>query len=158
MGQIMTNIVLMKTSSNTLVPADHNSAVYSRKLKLGVGVDVKAKRYNNVKFHNKLFKLVEFAYDVWEPGEKEYKGVKIEKNFDQFREDITILAGFYTTSIRVNGDIRFNAKSWSFSSMDDVEKEKLYNSIINAVLKHVLKNYTRDDIDKVIDGLMRFDG
>ena len=61
----MTNIVLMKTSSNTLVPADHNSAEYIRKLKLGVGVEVKPKRYNNVKFHNKLFKLVEFAYDVW---------------------------------------------------------------------------------------------
>lgn len=149
-------IILAKAPGGYLIPVDQQSMEAVEKLKLGQGVKVNMTRYNNVKFHRKLFALANLAYESWTPSQKEHKGVPIEKNFDQFREDITILAGFYETRIRVNGETRFIAKSWSFSSMSDEEKDKLYNGIINVVLKYVLTNYTRDDLDNVINRLLQF--
>jgi len=149
-------IVLAKAANGCLVPVDQQGIEAVSKLKLGQGVKVTMTRHNNVAFHRKIFALANLAYEAWEPTTKEHKGVPIEKNFAQFREDITILAGFYETRVRVNGDIRYIAKSWSFASMPDEEKDRLFNAIINVILKHVLTNYTRDDLDNVIEQVLRF--
>lgn len=153
----MAEIVLTKTPGGALVPVDQAGVDYLAKLKAGAGVKVTITRHNNVAFHRKLFALANYAFDCWEPGTKEYKGQPIEKNFDQFREDITILAGFYTTQFRLDGSFRHIADSWSFARMDDDKKERLYNGIINAVLKYVLRDTTRADLDAVVEQLLRFD-
>lgn len=152
----MTEVVLSKGANGVLIPADQQSADCVAKLKLGVGVKVKMTRYNNVQFHRKLFALCNLAYESWEPAEATHKGEVVAKNFDQFRDDLTILSGFYTSAIRLDGSIRFIAKSWSFERMDDVEKEKLYNSIIDVVLARILTKYTREDLDYVVEKLLRF--
>ncbi len=152
----MTAIVLTKAAGGGLVPVDQQAVEFLQKLKLGAGVTVEIKRNNNVAFHRKLFALANYAFECWEPGEKEYKGQQIEKQFDQFREDITILAGFYETRVRLDGTFRFVAKSWSFSSMDDAEKDRLYNGIINAVLKHIMRDMQRADLDRIVDQLLSF--
>lgn len=152
----MTEIVLMKVPGGALVPADQAGVDYLAKFKLGAGVKVKVTRHNNVAFHRKMFVLLELAYDAWEPEPVLYKGEPVSKSKEQFREDLTILAGFYESAIRLDGTIRLTAKSWSFSSMDDAEKEKLYSAIINVVLAKVLTKYTRDDLNRVIDNLLSF--
>lgn len=153
----MPNIILAKNHLGALVPVDQEGIDCIQKIKVGEGFAAKISKHNNIKFHRKMFALANFAYEHWAPIDKEYNGVKVEKNFDQFRSDITILAGFYTTSIRLNGDIRFNAKSWSFANMQDDEKEKLYSSIINVVLKHILTGYTKDNLENTIEELLRFE-
>lgn len=149
-------IVLAKAANGCLVPVDQQGTEAIAKMKLGQGVKVTLTRHNNVAFHRKLFALANLAYEAWEPLEKEHQGVPITKNFDQFREDITILAGFYETRIRLNGDVRFIAKSWSFAKMPDDEKDRLYNAIINVILTRILTNYTRDDLDNVVEKVLRF--
>jgi hypothetical protein len=152
----MTTIVLTKTPGGALVPVDQDGIERVAKMKVGDGVKCSIAKYNNLQFHRKMFALANLAYDAWEPEEKEHKGIPITKNFDQFREDITILAGFYETRVRLNGEVRFIAKSWSFGSMDDFEKERLYNSIINVVLSRILTKYTRDDLDNVVNQILAF--
>lgn len=152
----MSDLVLMKTPSGSLIAADSQAAEYIARLKMGVGVKFKVTKANNVAFHRKMFALANLAFEAWEPEAKEYKGEAIQKNFDQFREDITILAGFFETRVRLNGEIRFIAKSWSFESMDDIEKERLYSAIINVVLSRILTKYTRDDLDRVLDQVLAF--
>lgn len=155
----MTEIVLAKAAGGALIPVDQQGIEALAKLKLGAGVKVKATRIkpNNLLFHKKIFALANLAYETWEPTEPTYKGQIVAKNFEQFRDDITILSGFYTTAVRLDGSIRFIAKSWSFEAMDDQEKEALYNAIINVVLSRILTKYTRDDLDVVIEKLLRFD-
>lgn len=150
------DIVLMKTPGGTLAPVDQTGIDYIAKLKTGAGVRVKATKYNNVAFHRKLYALLNVAYDAWDPAPVMHKGEPITKTIEQFREDLTILAGYYESSVRLDGSIRFTAKSWAFGSMDDVEKEKMYSSIINVVLAKILTGSTRADLDDIVENVLRF--
>lgn len=152
----MAKIFMIKDAGGILRPADDDAAESLRRVKTGSIVNVEIKKENNYKFHKRIFALANFAYDAWEPAQREHRGQPIEKHFDQFREDITILAGFYETRVRLNGEIRLIAKSWAFGSMPDEEKDALYSAIINVVLKRILTNYTRADLDDVIEKLLRF--
>jgi hypothetical protein len=152
----MTAIVLTKAANGALVPVDQHGIDYIAKMKLGAGMSCMVKKHNNVQFHRKIFALANLAYEAWEPVATTHKGEVVAKNFDQFRDDLTILAGFYETRVRLNGDIRFIAESWSFASMTDEKKDRLYNSIINVVLSRILTKYTRDDLDNVVNQVLAF--
>ncbi|MFZ3286612.1 MAG: DUF1367 family protein [Telluria sp.] len=153
----MTDIVLMKISGGVLAPVDQQGIDYLTKLKLGAGVTVTIKRHNNPKFHRKLMALFNLGFEAWEPGELEYRGEIVAKSFDQFRRDITILAGYFETCINFRGEVRMTARSLNFSAMSAEDREALFNAVINVLLKNVLTNYTRDDLDQVIAQLLRFD-
>jgi hypothetical protein len=152
----MTEIVLLKTPSGALVPCDPQAAEYIAKLRLGTGVRVKVTKQRNVQFHRKFFALLNLAFEAWEPTQKEYKGTPIAKNFEQFRNDVTVLAGHYETSVTLKGEVRLTAKSISFGNMDADTFDALYSSVIDVVLARILTKYTRDDLDTVIENVLRF--
>lgn len=152
----MKEIVLTKTVNGALVPVDPQAAEYISKLKLGAGIKAKITKANNPAFHRKMFALFNVAFEAWEPEVKEYKGQPVQKNFDRFRKDLTILAGFYETTINLKGEIRLEAKSLNFSNMEQDEREQVYSAVIDVVLAKVLTNYTRADLDRVVEEVMRF--
>jgi hypothetical protein len=152
----MTQIVLMKAPNGVLVPCDPQATEYIAGLKLGVAVRAEVKRMRNYQFHKKLFALLNFAFETWEPVEPTYKGQVVAKNFNQFRNDVVVLAGFYETTMTLKGDVRVIAKSLSFASMEQDEFDALYSAVVNVILSKILKNYTRDDLDNVINRLMDF--
>jgi hypothetical protein len=113
----------------------------------------------NSKFHRKFFALLTVGFEHWQSGRKHksYKGRPVEKNFDTFREDITVLAGFYEQHFDVRGRMKLKAKSISFAAMDDVEFERLYGAVADVLLSHVLTTYAgRDELDEVVEKVMRF--
>lgn len=152
----MTELVLAKTASGALVPVDPQGIEYVAKMKLGAGVTAKVKKHNNVAFHRKMFALFNIAFDAWEPGEKHYKGQPVEKNFDQFRKDLTILAGFYETTISLKGEVRLTAKSLAFDNMSQDEREAVYSAVINVVLAKIMTGHTRDDLDTWVERVLQF--
>jgi hypothetical protein len=152
----MTAIVLMKTPNGALVPADPQASEYIAKLKLGAPVKAEVKRMRNYQFHKKLFALLNFAFENWEPTEPTYKGQVVHKNFDQFRNDVTVLAGFGETTITLKGEVRVVAKSIGFGSMSQDEFDSLYSAVCNVVLAKILKNYDREQLDAVMDRLTGF--
>jgi len=149
-------LILSKAPNGSLVPVDQAGIDELAKLKIGQGVRVTLTRMRNYKFHRKFFALLNIAFDAWEPTAQEYKGQPVAKNFDRFREDVTILAGHFTASINLRGETRLSAKSIGFSSMDQDEFEKLYSAVIDVVLQRILKNYTREDLDNVVEQVLRF--
>ena len=119
---------------------------------------VTVKKPRNGLFHRKLFALLNFLFEYWE-CEGEYKGIPVEKNFDKFREDITIAAGFHETYVNaITGELRLKAKSISFASMDEAEFEALFNAVINIGLKRILpKTFEAGDVRKAVENeLMGF--
>ena len=152
----MTAIVLLKTPGGALVPADPQATEYIAKLKLGAPVKAEVKRMRNYQFHKKFFALLDFAFENWEPSEATYKGEIVAKSRKQFRNDVTVLAGFGETTITLKGEVRVVAKSISFANMEQDEFDDLYSATVNAILKHVLTHYSRDDLDAVLDQLAGF--
>lgn len=113
----------------------------------------------NWKYHRRFFALLQLGFDSWEPDRKRksYKGREVSKNFDQFREDITILAGYYVQTFDLKGRMTLKAQSISFASMDDLEFERVYSDVVDVLLREVCKNYKdREEIDRVINKLIGF--
>lgn len=152
----MKEIVLTKAPGGALVPADPQAAEFISKMKLGQGVTATVKRHRNPGHHKKYFALLNLAFDHWEPVANTYKGQVVGKNFDQFRNDIACLAGFYEMAVNLRGETRLTAKSISFANMDQTEFDSLYNATVNTILKHILTNYSRDDLDNVMEQLLGF--
>jgi len=138
-------------------PGDPKTQEWFDKLKLGDAVHGKFRKYRNVKFHRKYFALLNIAFDHWEPGQIDSKHGVPEKNFDRFRADLTILAGFFENTIRLDGSVRIEPKSISFAKMDADEFERLYNKTIDVLIKRVY-NYklSREEIDGLVEQYLRF--
>lgn len=143
-------------SGNYLVPSLPYDEDQILKFKDGEILRVELTKPRNGKFHRKFFALLHVGFELWEPGEVDHKYGVPEKSFEQFREDVTILAGHYQTSVRVNGDVRVVAKSISFARMAQEDFESLYDNVIDVLLGKVLRNYTREELDDQVDRIMRF--
>lgn len=113
----------------------------------------------NYRYHKKFMALLRLGFEHWEPGRKhkQYKGMPVAKNFDHFRKEVTILAGFYEQTFDLEGNMKLEAKSISFASMEDDEFEAVYSAVLNVLLDKVFTRYAgRAEVDAVIDQIMRF--
>lgn len=120
----------------------------------GWEVLIERHKKRNYKFHKKLFALLDIGFDAFEPPTQEYKGLPVQKNFKRFRKDVTIAAGFYEAVADINGNVRLEAKSISFAKMEENEFEQLYSKVADVLLQKVLKNYTRPDLDRVVNNIL----
>jgi LPS O-antigen subunit length determinant protein (WzzB/FepE family) len=128
-------------STLALVPADNETNEYCKKLSLTDVLLGAFSKPRNYKYHRKYFSLLNTAFDIWDaPLETELHGqlVEVEKDFDEFREDIIILAGFYRIVAKPNGEVTYRAKSIKFSSMTEDKFQRLFSNTINAIIKHII--------------------
>lgn len=109
----------------------------------------------NWRFHRKVFSLFQFAYEQWEPQRNaEYK------NFDAFREQLTIAAGHYDMALNLDGTVTLKAKSLSFGNMGQAEFEEVFKSLKTVAWSHVMENktgYTEQEFENVIAQLLEYD-
>lgn len=125
----------------------------------GETIEVKTVQKRNGRFHRKFFALLNVGYEAWDPGRKHktHKGLPVGKNFEQFREDVTILAGYYEQTFGIDGAMKLKAKSISFANMEQPEFEELYSAVADVLLEHVLSNYAnRAQLDEVVNKVMGF--
>jgi hypothetical protein len=152
----------IKTPVSTFMPASEHDRGLLSKIKIGQPVRLKYTQVRNYQFHKKYFALLNLAFDYWEPPEggmgSAWKDkIDIEKNFDRFRKDIIIRAGYYEATYRLNGDIRFEAKSIAFGNMSEDEFEELYTKTIDVIVKHVLEGYSDEMLRSVLEQVEAFE-
>jgi hypothetical protein len=146
---------LVKRPNGSFMPAYPLDAEKAKRFVTGEIVQAKVTKPRNPKFHRKFFALLNVGFDYWTP-EAEYKGRVVEKNMDRFREEVTILAGYYDVVASLGGSVRLKAKSIAFANMEEDEFERLYSAVINVILQKVLTTWTREDLDDVVDQVLRF--
>lgn len=113
----------------------------------------------NSRFHRKFFALITLGFEAWEPCRvrKTYRGRPVAKNFERFRSDIIIQAGYYEQTFDLQGRMRIEAQSISFAAMEDPEFEQLYSAVATVLLERVLTTYKgRVELDGVIDRIVGF--
>jgi hypothetical protein len=151
---------LFTRSMGGLVPADDATMGWLKRVKLGKTVAAEIRQPRNQIFHKKMFALFRLAFDHWSetaPRHK-YKGEDVRPDFDRFRRDITILAGKYHTTVNLKGEIRLEADSISYGSMDSETFEQLYSSVINVLLARVFtaKDWDEDTLRRIVESICEF--
>lgn len=147
---------LVKTMAG-LIPSGAESEVWYSKIKLGSVISIDARTMRNPKFHRKYFALLNIGFDNFSPEPISSEFGTVVKNFDQFRSDVVILAGFYETWARIDGSVRIVPKSISFASMKEEAFQDLYSKTIDVLLKYVYdKSITADELDRIVNSYLNF--
>ena len=74
--------------------------------------DIKLTR--NPKFHRKVMAFFGFCFSHWCADRAGLGSADETTQFNRFRKDLTILAGFYDTVTNIRGEVRAEAKSLSY--------------------------------------------
>lgn len=136
-------IEMIKLPGGIFHPADDRDAERVKRFKNNEIYKLEIKLTRNPHFHKKVFAFFNFCFAHWSADRTPLANADEATQFDRFRKDLTILAGFYEQTVRLNGDIRTEAKSLAYANMESEEFERCYKSLINAAIKHVFAG-TRD--------------
>ncbi len=149
---------LVKHGKLVLMPLEGESTDYVLGIREGEVIHAEFSQMRNGKFFRKWWALINYAYEHWEPQEVKGNDSRFtpEKNLETFRKHITVLAGHYDAHYGINGSVRIEARSISWAKMSESEFKAFYSATVDVILKHILSDYSRQDIDMVIDELLGF--
>ena len=138
---------MIKTAGGNLLPMDDMDAEKLTKFKTGETYEIEIKLSRNPAFHRKVFAFFNFCFAHWK-GDNEFQCE--QKQFDVFRNNLTVLAGYYDAFYSIKGDARIEAKSISYSSMKQYDFEELYVALTKAALKHIFKTADENTYNQLI--------
>jgi hypothetical protein len=122
-----------------LIPSDEQTRDWLAKKKLGATIQCNATEMRNGAFFRKWWSLINLAYDHWKDDAEtiEFQGERVQPNFDRFRKDVTISAGFFYPVVNLKGEVRIEPESLKWSQMDEDRFNKLYDATISVLLQRV---------------------
>ena len=157
----MTEVIMIKTPSGGLAPANEDEAEKLRRIKAGATVRVNMSEMRNGRLFRKWWLLAKFAFDVWSETAPRamYRGVPVAHSFDRFRKDLIIMTGRHHCVFNALGEMRLEADSISWAKMDENKFEEMYSETINVILNRVLSrpDITEEHLRNLVDHLMSFD-
>lgn len=155
------DLIIVKTASGLFAPYGEESQEAVAKVKVGQLLQGKFTRMRNYEAHKRWWALCSLAFDIWSETAPtlEYKGEPVLPRLDNFRKDLTILAGWYDAHVNMKGEVRLEAKSISFAAMDQTEFEAMYGKCIQVILDKVLRpgSMTEEQLRQRVEDVLGFD-
>lgn len=152
---------MTKTLDGRLAPLNEQEADELKKIKVGHIVECKIIRKRNPEFHRRFFALLQVGFDVWSESAPrvEHHGQQVLPNFERFREEVTVLAGYYEPVFNLKGELRLQPRSISFAHMDQDDFEGLFSQVINVLLRNVLSagRWTEESLREHVERVLAFD-
>lgn len=155
----MAECFLVKRLGPVLTPADNDAKELLDKLPVGQSIRCKITRVRNLKFHNKYMAMVRFAYDYFEAPElpdPKYAKYAPEKNFDAFRKELIVRAGYYVATYKIDGSVRIDAQSMAIENMSAEEFDKLYDATLQVILNQLCTKLSQQEVENAIEGILNF--
>jgi hypothetical protein len=153
-------ILLTKAPQGHLIPASEDEGEKLRRIKSGAMVRADVVEMRNGKFFAKWWALAKIAFDAWAETvpEKEYRGFTVAPNFQVFRKQLTVMAGFCYPVFDIKGEMRLEPESLKWGSMTEERFTELYDATINAVLQKVLPRgrFTEERLRDLVEQVVRF--
>ncbi len=154
-------ILMLKTQGGLLAPLSEEDGAELRKIAAGHVAECTIVRKRNPQFHRKFWALLQVGFDAWvetTPPMK-YQGQPVLPTLERFRKDVTILAGYYEATFSVKNEVRLEAKSISFASMEQDDFENLYSAVINVLLERILtaRGFTDESLRAHVARVISFD-
>ncbi|OOF70051.1 hypothetical protein BKG91_10000 [Rodentibacter caecimuris] len=120
---------MTKLPGGTFVPATETEAL--QKFRNGEQYEIEIKQVRNPAFHRKVFAFFNFCFEHWAADKTEWKYFDERKQFDTFRKNLTVIAGYKDVTYKLDGSLRVEAQSLSYGNMEQDEFEKCYSALIN---------------------------
>ncbi|WVH05527.1 hypothetical protein KKJFFJLC_00050 [Vibrio phage vB_VpaS_PGB] len=140
---------MIKEPGGVFRPATDEDVELTTKFKTHEYYEVEIKLVRNPAFLRKAMAFFRFCFDHWS-GSNVHEFCSEKEQFDRFRKDLTILAGFYVQSVRLDGTMRTEAESLSFASMSEERFQECYSALIQAALKHIFKTYDENTYNQLL--------
>lgn len=158
----MAEILLIRTL-NGYAPADDEAQEVAKKHKIGALIRGDLKAMRNGPFFRKWWALVKVGFEYFEDAcpEARYDGQAVLANFDRFRKDVTIMAGFCSPVWNIKGEMRLEAESLQWGRMSEERFTQLYDKTIAVLLKMVFngklaKKWTEAELRTVVEQIENF--
>lgn len=139
---------MIKHPGGTLTPASDIEAEKMAAFKTGDLYNVEIKRHRNPQFHRKVFEFMNFCFHHWK-SDREFMNESAQ--FDVFRKNLIVLAGYYEEFYTISGTVRIEAKSISYANMSQSEFEELYSALINAAMRTIFKDCDKYTENKLME-------
>lgn len=137
---------------------DEDQAAELRKLlRYGQPVEIEIRIGDDNQLRRRWFKLLKFAFQYWDPPALS-NGIVPRPNFERFRKQITIMAGFYRERYHPDGSVTVEAQSTAVGEMSAEDFAVLYRETNQILIDRVLaaKGFTQEQIDRAVDQLLRY--
>ena len=139
-------INFIKQAGGMLLPANDIEEERMARFKTGQLYEIEIKESRNGSFHRKVFSFMNYCFQFWCADRAGLGEMNQHAQFEAFRKQMTISAGYYDIVAMVNGGQTVEAKSLSYSSMSQEDFEHYYSALINAALKHIFGNTQDQDV------------
>ena len=116
---------IFKRTFGSFEPIDENAQKIFKKYSFGDEIELDHKASRNIKFHRMFFAMINLTF----------QNQDITDNQNDFREAVTIAAGYYHYQKQIDGSKIKRADSISFDNMDDLKFKLLYNDVFDICLK-----------------------
>lgn len=140
-------VQMVKLQGGNLAPAFESDQEAMTRFKNFEQYEIEIKLPRNPQFHRKVFEFFQFCFAHWK-SDREF--MDESGQFNLFRKNLTVLAGYYDEYFKINGEVRIEAKSLAYGSMEQTEFEKLYQALIQASMRHIFKNSDQQTYDKLM--------
>lgn len=142
----MAKYQMIKLAGGTFVPAFEFESTALQKFKNNEQYEVEIKNPRNPQFHKKVFAFFNFCFEHWSADKTDWKYFDEKEQFNRFRKDLTILAGYKVVTYKLDGSFNIEAKTLKYSGMEQDEFERCYTALIQAAMDHVFKGCNDDNI------------
>lgn len=133
-------IQVVKNLNGTLKPAYDSDYENFKKIPLNEIIEIEYKKQRNIKFHRKLFSLLNLAYS----------NQNIFDNLEDMRYCLMLECNLSEVKInRLTGEIFKVPKSLQFAKMDEIEFNEVYNTLKQYICEWL--GVTNEQINEEIE-------
>ena len=129
----------IKLPGGSLAPANDETSESMKRFKNNEHMQVDVTMPRNIGFHRKAFALANKAFSHWSADSTKDRYKTNKAQFESFREQLTILAGYFDEVYAIDGSVRLIAKSWSFGNMTQEQFEHFYSALWQAIANNVVQ-------------------
>lgn len=141
--------VARRKGETILRPAFPEDAEAIARMRVDEVYRAEVKLPRNIRFHRKFFSLLNLVLDNIPEGHQmttPQGQVLTIQTLDELLWHIKMQIGHYEQRVTLGGKVTYDAKSISFSAMDEAEFDKFYAAAIAVICRYILPGIDREDL------------